>query len=606
MTKAKWRRVRLALASALFIVLTCSAFLLASARPAKAALTDLGYPWAAALTVPGGTYDWGYTTCPTSAPKCMNMKVYGTDGKTYGESDPYGYVFRNCTSFVAWKLVSLGVDPSHVEGLGNGGQWYDKAANKSGLTRGTTPKVGAAAVIPATYDSNGNLKTFGHVAYVDKVNYDSSGNPISFEVQQSNSDFMGDQDQSTYRVQGSSFTEFVYFGPLMTNPPSNPSPTPTPVPWHFENLEGGQNAVSPYQGNVGRTPASVVFNGQLYVYYYSVTGHNLRVAYTTPGWVFDTVDGLGGGSGKISADVGQVPSAIVFNNAMYVFYYDNTNGNLRMAWSSDGRTWQAETLDGDPGSLSGYNANVGQTPFAVVYNNSLQVFYYQPDQGVLRHAWSGNGSSWSFETLDGNSGSISHFSGNVGFDPSAVVYNGSLQLFYYNQSQGDLRHAWADANGWHFENLDGDAGSVGHIGANVGGSPTAFVFQSNLGVFYYDKDHHSLRHAWSDASGWHFETLAGGSNSTLGDTTDIGTTSTAVLDGTTLQVFVYQAGGGNLIHIWNDGTWHEENLDGAGGSPSSRVDANVGLDPVAIMFGSTLDVFYYDTDHGALRHAWPN
>src|SRR5205085_1973746 len=104
-------------------------------------------------------------------------------------------------------------------------------------------------------------------------------------------------------------------------------------------------------------------------------------------------------------------------------------------------------LDGDSGSLSGYNANVGQTPYAVVYNNSLQLFYYQPDIGVLRHAWSGNGSSWSFETLDGTSGSNSHFVGNVGLDTSATVYNGTLQLFYTNTSQGDLRHAWSDANG---------------------------------------------------------------------------------------------------------------------------------------------------------------
>lgn len=251
--------------------------------------------------------------------------------------------------------------------------------------------------------------------------------------------------------------------------------------------------------------------------------------------------------------------------------------------------WQAETLDGDAGSLSGSNTNVGQTPVAVVYGTSLQLFYYQPDQGLLRHAWSSDGNSWHFETLDSNSDSVSHFSANVGQDPSAVAYNGTLQLFYTDSSQGDLRHAWADSHGWHFENLDGDANSVGHSGANIGGNSTAFVYQGNLGVLYYDKTNGNLRHAWSDASGWHFETLAGDANSILGYDSDIGSQTAVVVDGSTLQVFAYEANGGNLVHIWNDSAgWHLENLDGAGGQPSTRENANVGADPTAVLFGSTL------------------
>ena len=66
------RLARLALVFILFLMLVCSAFFLSTNQTAKATLIDLGYPWAAALTVPGGIYEWGYTKCPSNAITCMN------------------------------------------------------------------------------------------------------------------------------------------------------------------------------------------------------------------------------------------------------------------------------------------------------------------------------------------------------------------------------------------------------------------------------------------------------------------------------------------------------------------------------------------------------
>ncbi len=202
------RLVRLAAVLLVIFVGVFSALFVVKPQPVRATITDLGYPWASVPAVPGGTYEWGFTTCPDNDSGCMQLKDSGTDGKLYGISDPYGYALRNCTSFVAWKLVSLGVPVAKVRSLGNGGDWYDNAPN-NGLSRDTTPQVGDAAVIPSTTPG---FKPYGHVAYVDKVNSDGT-----IEIQQSNWDLIGDQDQRTVNPTQVGFTEFVHFGSLMTN-----------------------------------------------------------------------------------------------------------------------------------------------------------------------------------------------------------------------------------------------------------------------------------------------------------------------------------------------------------------------------------------------------
>jgi hypothetical protein len=108
-------------------------------------------------------YDWGYeTTCPASDPECMRNGLEITvNGHNWGMSDPWGYSLRNCTSYVAWKLASLGVNPAEFEHLGNGGDWYNKSPASR---RSKTPAYGDAAVQPATKSN-----PFGHVAFVEAV-----------------------------------------------------------------------------------------------------------------------------------------------------------------------------------------------------------------------------------------------------------------------------------------------------------------------------------------------------------------------------------------------------------------------------------------------------
>jgi len=164
-----------------------------AANPSVASADTLGYPWASApceFAPSGGAsctnpsnpydlYDWGETISGVFHP--------------YRESG--GYEYRNCTDYVAWKLESLGVAASTVNGLGNGGQWYSNAPSGE---RSSTPLPWDAAVVP------GNP---GHVAFVESVNTDGT-----ITVSEYNHDTHGDGDTRTATASSMGFTEFVDFG----------------------------------------------------------------------------------------------------------------------------------------------------------------------------------------------------------------------------------------------------------------------------------------------------------------------------------------------------------------------------------------------------------
>ncbi|MGF7229592.1 MAG: hypothetical protein ACQR33_06480, partial [Candidatus Saccharibacteria bacterium] len=136
-------------------------------------------------------------------------------------------------------------------------------------------------------------------------------------------------------------------------------------------------------------------------------------------------------------------------------------------------------------------------------------------------------------------------------EKSSVAFTGSLQLFYYYAPCGSLRHAWTDSTGWHFEELDGSNSSIGPNRYAVGlYSSATSTDGTNIQLIYFDNNWTNLRHAWTDSTGWHFE-----------------------------------------------------NLDGLGGGPAGRINTDVGSFPLLTSFGGTLDAFYYDIADGNLRLA---
>jgi peptidoglycan DL-endopeptidase CwlO len=107
----------------------------------------------------GGGYPWGNAYCVHTGRvdgPCYNYDWY-FNGSPW---DAWGYGFRNCTSWVAYKLATEG--KSGFTYLGNANQWPGRAAARGiPVTYGHGARAGNAAVNPNGF--------YGHVMYVEAV-----------------------------------------------------------------------------------------------------------------------------------------------------------------------------------------------------------------------------------------------------------------------------------------------------------------------------------------------------------------------------------------------------------------------------------------------------
>ena len=133
-------------------------------------------------------------------------------------------------------------------------------------------------------------------------------------------------------------------------------------------------------------------------------------------WTFETLDGSGGGNGRVDADVGGLPSGTtattIYAGQPHAWYPDVTNGDLRHAWWN-GAQWTFETLDGAGGGNGRTSHTVGEYAAATIYAGQPHVWYDDFTAADLRHAW-WNGVEWNFETLDGAGGGNGRTTDSVG------------------------------------------------------------------------------------------------------------------------------------------------------------------------------------------------
>lgn len=99
----------------------------------------------------GGSYPWAGAPYPCWSGNCV---------------DPWGLYYRECVSYVAWKLDSQGYRVQHFAGAGDAAQWPSTTAHYTSSS--SQPAVGNAAVDPYT------APPWGHVMYVEAVNGDGS------------------------------------------------------------------------------------------------------------------------------------------------------------------------------------------------------------------------------------------------------------------------------------------------------------------------------------------------------------------------------------------------------------------------------------------------
>jgi surface antigen len=76
-------------------------------------------------------------------------------------ADRWGYEYRNCTSYVAWRLAAADVNAKLFRDLGNAAQWLGAVRGEAGVVINHTPSADAVAVW--------EYGAYGHVAWVDSV-----------------------------------------------------------------------------------------------------------------------------------------------------------------------------------------------------------------------------------------------------------------------------------------------------------------------------------------------------------------------------------------------------------------------------------------------------
>ncbi|MBP9820744.1 CHAP domain-containing protein, partial [Candidatus Saccharibacteria bacterium] len=154
--------------------------------PAPIAPVSSSYPYRNAVCVGTGRVDG----------PCYDFVWQMPDGRVI---DEWTYYMRNCTSYVAFRIAGNG-HSSAVRWLGNGGQWYSRAAAK-GIAVGQTPRVGAAVSF------NFRVSPYGHVAYVEEV----YGGGSQFKISEYNMRLDGTYTSRIINTSDPTVTGFVYF-----------------------------------------------------------------------------------------------------------------------------------------------------------------------------------------------------------------------------------------------------------------------------------------------------------------------------------------------------------------------------------------------------------
>ena len=152
---------------------------------APANAVTLGYPWASAKCEwtenAGGSctnYDWYWDENGDGHFTGTNCDSGGASSECF---DQWGYQYRNCTSYLAWRLAQNGYS---MPAIGNANNWDNYFAGKVPVNG--TPAVGAIAQTDAG--------SFGHVAYVES--YTDSTVTIS----EYNHDLLGNGDTRTVPI----------------------------------------------------------------------------------------------------------------------------------------------------------------------------------------------------------------------------------------------------------------------------------------------------------------------------------------------------------------------------------------------------------------------
>ncbi|TDU06623.1 surface antigen [Streptomyces sp. 846.5] len=170
-----------------------------------------------------GTNDYPFASY--NGPGTNSAGSYWTDSNGKGTST-YGYNYRNCTDFVAWRLHNDN-GFNLPGGIGNGADWGNWAQQPGHTyTVNTTAAAGAVAWWPANSKDQGvSTEAWGHVAYVSSVNTSGSVNIEEYNHVVKGGGFDGAYHTRTITASSTEQVQYIHFKDLSgggSPPPAGP------------------------------------------------------------------------------------------------------------------------------------------------------------------------------------------------------------------------------------------------------------------------------------------------------------------------------------------------------------------------------------------------
>src|SRR6266566_4207770 len=438
-------------------------------------------------------YDWGLTTCPSGDGYCTS----GNQINGYYQLDNWGYGFRNCTSYAAWK-INQQFSVSNITGWGNASTWDTGVAPPGGnyqpytvhTASGYTPQVGDLAQWGTEVASG-----FGHVSYVYAVN-----NGIA-SLDDYNQDTTGDFSSSNTTASGSEGTpdHYIHIGTAATPTNSRPASITRSsgtmdvfyrdtsaklinIGWNSST--GWSSPTAKASSGVSSNPTAVARDSNNMDVFYRDTSNNIQDI----GWNSST--GWGSPVGRVT-DGSAVGDPVVVSRSsgtMDVFYHAIVSGNYKLmgvSWDSNG--WSSPYPIVSSG-VSGSPTAVGRD------STDMDIFYRDSSNNLADVGWTYSG---------GFTSPATRVSGTATGDFSVVARDsGNMDVFYPTTSGGMGDAGWNWQTGWSVQTWSG-GNLIATSGDSFVGTPNAIKGDSgDMDVFYQDSGANLVDKGWNSTTGW--------------------------------------------------------------------------------------------------------